>query len=536
MLNTLISTLLTGAHFKHACGDISLIETHISWVILTGDYAYKIKKPVNFGFLDFTTLAQRKRYCEAELQLNQRSAPELYCGLVPISGSAEIPLLNDASAPFEYAICMKQFEAGQLFTELGTERALSNDMVDELAEKVASFHAEVECAGSDSRFGQPEQVYAPMRQNFEQIDELLGGELIRAFCQTHHKVAKLDALGQQLKQLAAWTESSYQRFVPELIQRQAQGWVRNCHGDMHLGNITLFSGSVTLFDCIEFNEDFRWIDVISDIAFLVMDFEVSGLPHLGNRFINHYLETSGDYEGLKLLSFYKVYRAMVRAKIALLTLIDPHANDDTRLQMLKSCQDYVNLAETYTHLPNRLVLTMHGISGTGKSTVSQRLVDHLGAIRVRSDVERKRLFAFDPHAHPDEAMAAKMYSDEVTHQTYERLAQLCQVVLDSGLSVIVDATNLKAWQRQCIQDVADSRGVPLCIAYCKASMTVIKAWLKKRMQEDHDASDANLDVARKQILTRDELSAQEQQHTFVIHADIDEETQALVGKLKQRFL
>ena len=520
MNNDLITALMSDTHFPHACKNIELIETHISWIILTGDYAYKIKKPVNFGFLDFTSLAKRKQYCESELSLNKRSAPELYCGLVPISGSPTAPKLDDESGIIEYAIRMKQFESEQLFSELANNEALTFEMVDELAENVARFHEEVEPAGTDADYGLPEQVYAPMTQNFEQIEALLED----------------DKLKVQLKQLEAWTESSFERLRPMLQARKRAGRVRDCHGDMHLGNITRYQGAVTLFDCIEFNDDFRWIDVISDIAFLVMDFEVSGLPHFANRFLNHYLESSGDYEGLKLLAFYKVYRAIVRAKIALFTMADPDSSESLRSEMLESCRRYVDLAERYTHLPNRFVLTMHGISGTGKSTVALRLVDRLGAIRVRSDVERKRLFGFSPHEHPNAELAAQMYSDDTNHRTYEKLAELCAAILDSGISVIIDATNLKQWQRECIQTVADSRGVPLCIAYCQASMSVIRDWIQKRSSEDHDPSDANLEVANKQILSRDALTAEEMQQTFVIHSNIMEETNTLAAEIKRRYL
>lgn len=520
MNNPLITTLLKSESFPHPCSAMQLIETHISWIILTGDFAYKIKKPVDFGFLNFTSLAQRKQYCESELSLNQRSAPDIYCGLVPISGSATQPKLDDATAPIEYAIRMKQFESGKLFSELAQSQALKSEMVDELAENVACFHDQVAPATSAQNYGEPEQVFAPMIQNFEQIEGLLDD----------------NELLVQLKQLQAWTQSSYERFKPLLVERKAAGRVRDCHGDMHLGNITLFQDKVTLFDCIEFNEDFRWIDVMSDIAFLVMDFEVSDLPHFGNRFLNHYLEHSGDYDGLKLLAFYKVYRALVRAKIALFSRADPDASEAVKADMLESCRRYINLAESYTGLPNRFVLTMHGISGTGKSTVALRLVDRLGAIRIRSDVERKRLFGFSPNEHPDAELTKKMYSDQANHDTYEKLAQLCKATLDAGISVIIDATNLKRWQRECIQDVADSRGVPLCIAYCQASMSVIKDWIQQRTREDHDPSDANLDVAKQQILDREDLSSEELQQTFVIHSDIMDETNTLAAKIQQLYL
>ena len=520
MKTALISALLRPESYPHPVEEIELIETHISWILLTGQYAYKIKKPVDFGFLDFTSLAKRKQYCEAELSLNRRAAPELYEGLVAISGSPENPVLDSQEQVFEYAIRMQQFDAGQLFSELAQSGTLNFELVEDLAKQVARFHSSVEVAPSSTNYGLPEQVYGPMQQNFEQISELLDDE--------EHLL--------QLSQLTAWTESSYQRLAPLLEKRKQQGRVKECHGDLHLSNITLFRDAVTLFDCIEFNQDFRWIDTVSDIAFLVMDFEIFGLEQFGNRFLNTYLEETGDYEGLKLMYFYKAYRAIVRAKIALLTRLDPNLSESEKENLFQQYQDYIALAEKYTGLPNRFVLTMHGISGTGKSTVALRLVDQLGAIRIRSDAERKRLFGLNIHEHPSPEFSAKLYNDETNHKTYEKLAELCQQVLDSGLSVIVDATNLKRWQRDTIQNVADSRGVPLCIAYCQASMSVIRKWIQKRSNEDYDPSDANLEIANKQALARDALTSEELEHTFVIHSDIVKETYDLAENIKTKLL
>jgi len=548
IVNTiLISALRKPDSFPHDTENIELIETHISWIILTGDIAYKIKKPVNFGFLDFTSLHQRKQYCEAELSLNSRSAPEIYLGLVGISGTPEAPVLHPSSddteieGVFEYAVKMNQFERGQLFSELAESEQLNFGHVEELADKVSQFHRMVtpsndllvehsNLSSEHNDYGNPERVYAPMKQNFEQITAMLDDT---------------DLL-QQLNQLEAWTESSFERLRPMLEQRKSQGFVRNCHGDLHLGNLTIYAQNVTLFDCIEFNDDFRWIDVISDIAFLVMDFEVHELPHFANRFLNNYLEQTGDYAGLQLLYFYKAYRAVVRAKIALLSMqssamqsssiqgqdLSPEQKD----KFMRQYTSYIDLAESYTRLPNRFVLTMHGVSGTGKSTVALRLVDRLGVIRIRSDVERKRLFGIDPHDHPGPELALEMYSDDASLQTYDTLATLCGYVLDAALCVVVDATNLKYWQRECLQQVADARGVPLCIAYCQASMPIIREWIQKRKNEDIDVSDADFSTVDKQIRLRDSLNAEELQQTFVIHSNVLDETNELVSQIKQRFM
>lgn len=514
----LIYALTQATNYPHECNDIEVLETHISWVILTGKFAYKIKKPVDFGFLNFTSLSLRKRYCEAELTLNARSAPDLYLGLVPIYGSHHAPSLNGEGPVLEYAIKMKQFGKGQLFKELHLSGLLTFEHIDALAEQVSEFHADVRSADKLSTYGTPDQVYGPMRQNFEQIRTLISDK------------AQLN----QLAQLEVWTESTFERLRPLLSQRKDTGFVRESHGDMHMGNITLFKRRVTLFDCIEFNEDFRWIDVISDIAFLVMDFEAHDLPHYANRFLNLYLEYTGDYAGLKLLSFYKAYRAVVRAKIALLSQLSPDISAAQKDQFMQQYEQYINLAESYSALPNRFVLIMNGVSGTGKSTIALRLVDRLGPIRIRSDVERKRLYGIAVNEHPGPHDAKLIYNENATQKTYSILTALSAEILDSGLSVIIDATNLRQWQRDVIQVVANERGVPVCIALCESSMSVIQEWIQKRSIEGGDASDADLNVVFKQIKTLEPLNEEELKQTITIHSSILEETNMLVSKIKQR--
>ena len=513
-----MKALSQASTYPHECTEIEVLETHISWIILTGKYAYKFKKPVDFGFLNFTTLALRKQYCEAELTLNARSAPDLYLGLIAICGASQSPSFNGEGPILEYAIKMNQFGKGQLFKELHLANQLTFEHIDTLAEQVSEFHDDIRTADKLSEYGTPDQVYAPMQQNFEQIRDLISDK------------QQLN----QLEQLEIWATSTFERLAPLLLKRKKSGFVREAHGDMHMGNITLFKQRVTLFDCIEFNEDFRWIDVISDIAFLVMDFEAHDLPHYANRFLNMYLEQTGDYASLKLLSFYKAYRAVVRAKIALLSRLSPDISDVQKKEFMRQYEQYINLAESYSALPNRFLLIMNGVSGTGKSTIALRLVDRLGPIRIRSDVERKRLYGIAPNDHPSPIEAALIYNENATKKTYNILTTLCAEILDSGLSVIIDATNLRQWQRDVIQTVANERGVPSCIAFCEASMSVIQKWTQKRAMEGVDASDADLNVVFKQIKTLEPLNEEELKQTITIHSSILEETNRLVSKIKKR--
>lgn len=521
MDSEIIQSLLKPESYDHDCSKIELIETHISWIILTGDYAYKIKKPVNFGFLDFTALEARKQYCEAELNLNSRSAPELYIDVLLIGGTAAHPKLGaHDETPIEYCIKMHQFKTEELFNELDESGGLEFHHIDELADRVAEFHQSAAPAAKDTPFGSPEHLILPAEQNFEQIRERLS--------EPKHL--------EQLAHLEKWTMSAFAIHSDTMRQRKSSGFVRECHGDLHLKNITIFHNRVTLFDCIEFNDSFRWVDVVSDMAFLVMDLEERGLHNYANRFSNHYLEETGDYSGLKLLPFYKAYRAIVRAKISLFEMEDFKDQPEALQTLWDKYQSYIDLAESCSALPNRFILTMHGVSGTGKSTVALRLVDKLGALRIRSDVERKRLFEFDPHQHPDSDKAKELYSREATDLTYEKLASLARHILNAGLSVIVDATNLQRWQRNFIQDVADENGVPMMIADCQASMGLIESWIHQREDENDDASDASFEIVDQQVQKQDPLAEDELPITFVIHSDILEETNELVSEIRKHLM
>ncbi|MDX1802422.1 MAG: phosphotransferase, partial [Marinobacter sp.] len=253
----LIAALQNPALYDHPVTDFQVHETHISWVILTGEFAYKIKKPMDFGFLDFSTLERRRHFCEEEVRLNRRLADKLYLEVVPITGSAEQPKLGGPGEAFEYAIRMRQFDQSDLLDVRQENSRLDDRLLTSLAHQVADFHNHIPAVADDVPLGTPEAVYAGMQENFDQIRPLIDDPQLLA----------------QLDQLESWTESTFSRQQTLIERRRADGFVRECHGDLHLANITVFEGEVTVFDCIEFSEPFRWIDIINDLAFLLMDLE-----------------------------------------------------------------------------------------------------------------------------------------------------------------------------------------------------------------------------------------------------------------------
>nr|WP_304664842.1 bifunctional aminoglycoside phosphotransferase/ATP-binding protein [Stutzerimonas zhaodongensis] len=512
----LIAALQNPALYPHPVEGFRIIETHISWVILTGTYAYKMKKPVNFGFLDFTDLAARKHFCEEELRLNQRMAPDLYLRVLPVTGSFEAPQIGGQGEAIEFLLQMREFPQTQLMAEVQARGELTDAHIDALAEQIASFHLSIPQVAAGHALNSAEAIVAPMRQNFEQIQPLLTEQ------------ADL----QQLDALIEWTETSIARLQPVLEQRSQQGFIRECHGDLHLGNATIIEDKVVLFDCIEFNEPFRLIDIASDAAFLVMDLEDRGLKCQARRFINGWLERTGDYSSLQLLNLYKAYRAIVRAKVSLFRL---HQEEDAvqRRVILRQYRSYANLAESYSAIPSRFLAITHGVSAVGKSQVALRLVEALGAIRIRSDVERKRLHGEQPDALTSE-VSAGIYSATAGDATYQRLHALAESALGAGFSVVIDATYLKQHYRQAAWQVAESTGVPFIILSCEAPEAVIEQWLAQRQASGSDPSDATMDVVRAQQQSREPLSDSEQLLNRQIDTPDADSLDALVSAIRQR--
>ena len=287
-----------------------------------------------------------------------------------------------------------------------------------------------------------------------------------------------------------------------------------------------------LFDCIEFNEPFRLIDIASDAAFLAMDLEDRGLKCQARRFINGWLERTGDYAALQLLNLYKAYRALVRAKVSLFRL---HQEEDAvqRRIVLRQYRSYANLAESYSAIPSRFLAITHGVSAVGKSQVALRLVEALGAIRVRSDVERKRLYGQQPEALASEVNAG-IYNAEAGDATYQRLHSLAETALSAGFSVVIDATYLKHQYRQAAWQVAESTGVPFMILSCEAPDAVIEQWLTQRQAEGGDPSDATMAVISAQQSSREPLGESEQLLNRQINTPEAGSLDALVSAIRQR--
>ena len=489
----LIAALRDAARYPHPAQRIEVLETHISWVILTGPYAYKIKKPVNLGFLDFSSLEARRHYCEEELRLNRRLAPSLYETVVRITGSADNPAIEGGGPAIEYAVRMREFPQSALASRLLADGLLTSAHIDALAQRIAAFHADTGVAARGSPYGAAEAVIAAARENFTHLERLLP-----------------DAADQaRIAELQAWTGREYNERLTRFVERQAQGCVRECHGDLHLGNIVLLDGQLTPFDCIEFNPALRWIDVISEVAFLVMDLLDRGRTDFAWRFLNAYLEAGNGHAGLDVLRFYLVYRALVRAKVHALRAAQEGITAAERARLLGASRGYIELALRCAQGACPAIIVMHGLSGSGKSVIAQALAEHTGAIHLRSDIERKRISGLAPLTHSGAPLAAGIYSNDVTRATYNRLLDLARSAAHAGYPALVDATFLKRWQRDLFRREANAQRIPYIIVDVTAPEAVLRERIAARLAAGSDASEANQGVLTHQLAQNEALTGYE---------------------------
>ena len=468
-------------------GAAESIQTHIS-TVLVGDVVYKLKKPVDFGFLDYSTLEKRRYCCLEELRINRTYAPELYLGVVTITGSPEAPEIDGAGAVLDYAVKMRRFKQENQLDHLAERGELGIDLSEKMAQVIAASHTAAQRVDPESDFGEPRRVLAPMEENFALLDEMVP-----------------EKMGEALETLSRWTRERFEHLKPLLRRRKEQGFIRECHGDMHLHNMALYENALILFDAIEFNPYLNHIDVISDLAFLLMDLEYRGLLRHSRRLLNRYLEITGDYEGVALLDFYKTYRAMVRAKVAALRSAQ-ELSPKERHEVEEEVRRYIDLALRYTQESKGFLAITHGFSGSGKSTFALMAVERFGALRIRSDVERMRMFD------------RGVYTPDATRATYERLAEIAGMLAAAGYPVIVDATFLKRWQRRMFTELATD----VLILDQQCDVQIMRERVAKRSQEGSDASEADLEVLAMQLDSAEALNDDEMRHCLGIDGTTSE--------------
>lgn len=475
--------------YRHPAGRIRRIETHISVVYLAGRHAYKINKPVALGFVDFTRLTTRQHCCEEEVRLNQRLAKRLYEGVIPLTRVGHTARLGGDRRVIGYAVRMRRFGDGCLFSDLVSENRLGNDAIERAAERVAAFHQSIPALA-------PRREYGSVPLFKSQLSAALDG---------------LESAGVRVPSaIGAWCDSELGRLADDIEERRRQGFVRECHGDLHLDNLVQTGRNVLVFDCIAFSESLRWIDVANDVAFLVMDLQAHGRPDLAARFLNRWLFLTGDFSGLRVLRFYVVYRALVRT---LVETLKARGNNSAQ-----GARRYLHCAMEAIQPRHPLLLLCHGFSGSGKSVASAELAPFIGAVRISSDTERKRHRPFQ--AAEGEPLPRIAYTRAAMDAHYNTLRTLARQVIEGGYSVIVDASFLRNDHRRSFFELADALSVPALILDFHASTTSLFRRISERKVDPHKLTDADEQVLVKQLANEDPLLPDECAQTLFFDTDV----------------
>ena len=491
-----IDELLRPDAFPHPVTELRVVETHISWVVLTGSFAYKIKKPLKLDFIDTSTLERRQHYCNEELRINRRLAPELYLEVVPITRDNGRIRINGDGAVVEYSVRMRQFASGDELAALLDRGDVSLDEIERLAGLLARFHEQAARPVRHQSLEHTQRMYDSVLGNLEQLIE--------------H--AEKTEPATDLRRLWNWTRASIRAHESAFETRERTGCIRECHGDLHAANIVRIERRLVPFDCIDFDPLLRRIDVMNDIAFLIMDLQSRGRTDLSTTLLNHYLEITGDYDGVRLVPFYAVYRALVRAKVDAIAAGQSPAQARRFNERL---QRRVRTALELIHQHRPALVLMHGPSGSGKSWLSGQLVSTLPALRIRSDLERKRLLG-ESHASERDGFKVGRYAPTTNHRVYARLVDCAESCLQAGFNVVIDAAFLEETDRELFEGLAKRLGVACTFISCNCDAATLLDRVTTRAARADDVSEADCEVVAAQLRTFQPLVAESGRHIIEV--------------------
>lgn len=503
-----IESLLREDAFPHPVSRLELRETRLSWVILTGAFAYKIKKPVRLEFVDASTLERRHELCEAELRLNRRLAADLYVDVVPIRSARGVTRIGGDGILIEYAVRMHQFDSSQELIALLERSAVTLPQLTDLARRLAAFHAAAACATQEPD-EYLEEVRGIVRDNITTLS------------------AHLADPPAELSGIVHWMLEALEQCGTALRDRAAAGRVREGHGDLHARNIVLWKERLTPFDCLEFAPRLRQLDVLDDVTFLVMDLTSYARRDLACALLSAYLEASGDYEGVPLVPLYAVHRALVRAMVDAL-LLEEHPG---RAELIERLRRRLRAALTFQQPARPSLLIMNGLSGSGKSWLSEQLIAPVQALRIRSDLERKRIELDDAGVAARAAGAAQRYTSERNRATYARLERAAAAVIAGGFNALVDAAFLRREDRERFRALATRLGARFRIIHCQADVATLRARIERRASEALDPSEATAAVLERQLREAQPLAPEEQADALEIDTRAPHALERAVGML-----
>jgi uncharacterized protein len=491
----LIEAMQRPAFFPHQPPEVTLVQTHISYVFLAGSEVYKVKKGVRFPFLDFSTLERRRFFCREEVRLNQRLAPKTYLGVVAIrrDDTGYRLTVEDDREALEYAVHMRRLPDDRILTALLDRDEVSPELIASLADLLAKFHAQARTGPDVTSGGDVQAVARLLEDNFSNA---------RRFRDVTIAGADDDAIQSFSRRFLSTHE-------PLLRRRQREGRIRECHGDLHSEHVCC-TEPVVIFDCIEFDPRLRNCDVAAEMAFLAMDLDFHGHAELAQRLVQRYSEVASDRELGTLVPFYACYRAYVRGLVDSLTAAEGEVAPADREAASRSAERRFALAYRYTWRQTRGLLVVGGLSGTGKSTLAEALRRRTGFEHIASDVVRKRLVGIPSRRRLAGDEAEKLYAPEMSARTYARMYDEASSVLRAGRGAIVDGTFQRRLDRQAARDLAHRHGVPLLIVECVCDDEEVRRRLSLRQRLGEDASDADWQVYLQQRRHREPIEAAEE--------------------------
>ncbi len=496
-----VKSLLNPYVYPEATENVRLVQTHISYIFIADDYVYKIKKPVDFGFLNFTTLDRRRFFCNEEVRLNSRLSPGMYLGVVEVRESDSGATFRGNGKVIDYAVKMKRLPESRMLDRMLAENRVTAEDIREVAKVIASFHLRAERGGAIDEYGASANIRRTCEDNFRKIGEF----------------AHLSPVKKDLEMLRNWVNSFITTNERLFADRVKNGFIRDCDGDIHLENICLTT-PVAIFDCIEFNDRFRFIDTTADIAFFLMDLDFHGKKNFSGVFLDEYIRHTADTGLTRLLDFYKVNRAIVRCKVESLKVLDPDIPDAEKLAAMDKALRYFRLSRGYVvrrKLPQAIIITC-GPTGTGKSFIAAALAFELGMQVFSSDAVRKELANIQPDQRCLDRYGKGIYSPEYNEATYRELMQRSGKALDGGESVIIDATFRRRPDRDLLRSLASCRGIPLIIVRTDCPDTVVKLRLEEREQDPDAISDGRWELYPAQ---KDEFEPPQPEEGIVIAID-----------------
>ena len=517
-LPPLIRALLRPSAYPHPVDRVQLLQTHISYVLLAGEHVYKVKKPVDFGFLDFSTLAKRGHYCRQEVVLNSRLCPDTYLGVARIRERDGRITVDGAGKVIEYAMHMRRLPAERMMDRLLAEGAVTPEMAERVADRLAEFHRASEASRRIAEYGDWAIRYA-WEENFRQWAPYIGQTITL----------------EQDRILRAFGQAFFAR-RRELLGRRVEGLrIRDCHGDLRSDAVCFVDG-LCIFDCIEFNRRLRYTDVAGDVGFLAMDLDYRGRPDLARAFVDRYVGASGDADLREIIDFYKCYRACVRAKVEGFRLSQAEVAPSQRRAALRAARRYFQLACRYAaSLPPPLLVITCGLTATGKSTLAHRLAELTGFNVVSSDAVRKELAGLAPWQHRFEPFRRGIYSPEFTDRTYETLLEAARRFLSEGRFVIVDASFVRRRYRQWARRLAREMGAQFACLEVRASHAAVRRRLARRLREGGDPSDARWEIYMAQKRTFQAPSEVPTEQHVVVNTGrpLDSQARAAIAALRR---